>query len=77
MSPGTIDGFVSLDELTKMLDLCPNGMRRRLKAAGVTLYSDPFDRRRRLIKAADLPAVAEPLPIPQVKAGGNAAAISG
>lgn len=69
VSPGTIDGFVSLDELTRMLDLHPNGMRRRLQTAGVEVFSDPFDRRRRLIRREDLPKITEPLPVRGKPAG--------
>lgn len=59
MSPE--DEFITVEEVRALIGLHPNGMRRRLQAAGVAVYSDPLDRRRHLIKRADLPVLVEPL----------------
>src|SRR5262249_29458217 len=52
MSPGN-DGYIAVEELTKTLGLHPNALRKRIAGSGIAVYSDPYDRRRRLILAED------------------------
>lgn len=72
MSLGT-DGYIAVEELTKTLGLHPNALRKRIAGSGIAVYSDPYDRRRRLILAKDAERLTQPLLVNSENKGGNAA----
>lgn len=59
----TVAEFVPLTEAARRLRVSDPAMRRRVRDAGVTLWSDPADFRRRMIRIADLDRLAMPRPI--------------
>ncbi len=60
------DQFVSYKEVRAALGNCPQRtLDDRILALGVTVYTNPMDRRRRLIHAADLARLITPYPTPR------------
>ncbi len=52
--------FLPFDRVAQESGVTPWTLRRRLRQAGLPLWSDPTDRRRRLIRLADVDALTTP-----------------
>jgi hypothetical protein len=58
--------FVTIDEAMTRSGLDRRTLQNRVKGAGVDIYQDGHDRRRHLLRAADLPRLTEMRPaVPQ------------
>jgi hypothetical protein len=54
------EGFIPLEQVIAESGVCREAVRRRLHRIGVPTYTNPFDRRRRLIRAEDYERVQRP-----------------
>jgi hypothetical protein len=59
----TTETFVSLGDLVRRIGCEASTIRRRLRLAGRTLYFDPFDQRRRLVRHEDAAWLLTPQPV--------------
>ena len=59
------EGFMDLAEVARLFGVDRATIRRRLQAQGRSLYTNPTDRRLRMIKEEDLPALFAIVPAPQ------------
>lgn len=66
--------FVPLARVAADLDAHPATIRRRLRLGGRSLFSDPANRRKRLVAAVDVAWLREPLPVIRPAHGKEAAA---
>lgn len=65
--------FVPLDRAAQDENVHEATLRRRFRIAGLPLYRDPSDHRRRLVRRSDLAELATPRP---VVGGGKAVAMT-
>ena len=54
------EGFISLREAREQLGISKVKMIKLVRESGVTTYDDPLDKRKKLIKRADLVRIARP-----------------
>ena len=71
----TDEGFVSPDEAAASVGLHPHALGRRLRRAGVVMYTDPLDRRRRLVARGDVERFLRPTPARRPNREGPATAV--
>jgi len=57
-------GFIAVEDVRDMMGITPLTMRKKLRDAGILLYLDPADSRRRLMKKADMQKLLRPKLIP-------------
>jgi PucR-like helix-turn-helix protein len=62
MENAMISRFVELTAAAAELGIHPQTLRRRLRAAGRSLWTDPGDLRRRLVRVEDLDLLKTPMP---------------
>ncbi len=55
-----VDGYVTLAEARRKLGISGDTLRRRLRQGEITLYSNPTDRRSRLVRIDELERHATP-----------------
>ena len=58
-----VDELVPLAAVRERTRLRPWTVRRRLAAIGAAVYAAPDDRRRRLVRSADVYRIMQPVPV--------------
>jgi excisionase family DNA binding protein len=64
--------FVSVSEAAERTGINPHTLDRRLSRGEIEVYRDNRDRRRRLIRVADLDRLAQPVPLNRIGTKPNA-----
>ena len=59
------EGYMDLGEVARLFDVDRATIRRRLQAHGRSLFTNPTDRRLRMIKEEDLRTIFQIAPAPQ------------
>ena len=71
--PHHVTGYIELSYLSRVFDVYPATIRRRLRAKGLQLYAHPGDRRFRLVAEEDVRAIFKIIPAPERPSHGEAA----
>lgn len=55
--------LIRISDAVERFGVSENTLRRRIQRAGITLYSNPFDQREKLVDVEELEKVFQPQPI--------------